>query len=107
MDRPTDDERRRLIKEYKSLVDALSRILFRADPIGIGSVVGNPHDDEYSIEAEAIARALPEAKDVDDLQRIVHAVFVQFFTEQAAGPQSAYTAITREIWATSLAIRKQ
>jgi hypothetical protein len=106
MERPTAGERRRLIKEYKSLVDAVTRLLYRADPIGIGITVGSP-DDEYGMEAAAIARAVAEANNIDDLQRLVHAVFVQFFGEESAGPESAYAAITREIWVTSLAVRKQ
>src|SRR5687767_6779190 len=103
MDRPTADERRRLIKEYKFLVDAVTRILYRADPVGIGIGTGSP-EDEYGMEAAAIARAVAEARDVDDLQRLVHAVFVRFFGEDSAGPETVYAAITREIWATSLAI---
>jgi hypothetical protein len=104
VDRPSPDERRRLIKAYKSVVDAITRLLYRADPVGIGISIGSP-EDEYSMEAAAIASAIPDAKDAAHLQRLVHAVFVQYFGEQTAGPESAYAEISNEIWAASLPLR--
>jgi hypothetical protein len=88
------------------VVDAVTRLLYRADPVGIGVSTGSPKD-EYSMEAAAIARGIPEANDAADVQRLVHAVFVEYFGEHTAGPETAYAEIARGIWAVSSALRTQ
>ncbi len=95
-DRPSDAERKHLIKEYKTLVDGVTSILFRMDPVGIA--FENPHKDEYAAEAAMIARFLPEAKDSEHLEKAVRDVFVRQFGEPIPGPTAQYSDIASEIW---------
>jgi hypothetical protein len=97
--RQADPERRkRLIGRYQNLADGIESILFRRDPIGIGSTIDNPNDDEYAPEAESIARSLPDIIDREALQFTIWQVFIRFFTEEVAGPEARYKPLADEIW---------
>ncbi len=102
--RPNEIERKRLIKEYRTLADGITSILFRMDPVGIA--VDNPHTDEYASEAAMIARFLPEAKDTEDLERAVREVFQRQFGEPVPGPTTQYREIALEIWRFTSEVRK-
>jgi hypothetical protein len=102
--RPNDAERKHLIKEYKTLVDGITSILFRMDPFGIA--FENPHRDEYASEAAMIARFLPEAKDAGHLERAVRDVFVRQFGEPLPGSTTQYRDIALEIWRFTSEVRK-
>jgi len=104
-DRPSEAERKRLIKEYRTLADGVSSILFRMDPVGIA--FDNPHRDEYATEASMIARFLPEAKDSEDLEGAVREVFRRQFGEPLLGPSSQYREIAVEIWRFASEVRKE
>jgi hypothetical protein len=86
------------------IFDELLDLLYRHDPVGLIEV-GAPKD-EYWPEVEALLPRLREARSQDHLRRIVHAVFLQQFeAEETCGPESAYEAISQEIWAKFLADR--
>src|SRR2546425_12282340 len=106
MERPTDDERKRLGTQYKALVDGITEILYHTDPVGIGAGIGNRHLDEYSIEAVSIARSIPEANDASDVQRIVHPVFEQYFGPNLGAPLSAYAEPAKRVWSLATELRK-
>src|SRR5438445_2613096 len=101
---PNEIERKRLSKEYRTLADGITSILFRMDPVGIA--VDNPHTDEYASEAAMIARFLPEAKDTEDLERAVREVFLRQFGEPLLGPITQYRDIALEIWRFTSEVRK-
>src|SRR2546423_8663427 len=103
-DRPKDAERKRLIKEYKTLVEGITSILFRLDPVGIA--FENPHRDEYADEAAMIARFLPEANDSQHLERAIRDVFVRQFGDPLPGPATQYHDIASEIWRFTAEVRK-
>ena len=102
--RPNEIERKRLIKEYRTLADGITSILFRMDPVGIA--LDNPHTDEYASEAAMIARFLPEAKDAADLERAVREVFLREFGEPLPGPLIQYRDIAVEIWRFTSEVRE-
>ena len=103
--RPSEAERKRLIREYQTLVGGISSILFRLDPVGIA--FENPHTDEYAFEAAMIARFLPDAQDPDHLERAVREVFVQQFGEPLPGKHAIqYRDIAQEIWRFTAEVRK-
>ena len=104
-DRPSETERKHLIREYQALVTGITSIFFRMDPVGIALDDQNP--DEYASEAAMIARFLPEAKDVDDLERALREVFVRQFGEPLPGPMTQYREIATEIWRFTAEVRKQ
>jgi hypothetical protein len=103
-DRPNDAERKHLVKEYKTLVDGMTSILFRLDPVGIA--FENPHRDEYASEAALIARLLPEAKDPEQFERSVRDVFLRQFGEPLPGPETQYREVAREMWRFAAEVRK-
>lgn len=94
------DERRRLKAEYGKLFDAISALLFRADPIGINF---DENLDEYDPETGTILPRLKTCKSADDVLRVVHEEFVRWFDADNAGPgthirklQSRYGSFGRD-----------
>lgn len=55
------------------------------DPIALAAI-GAPTD-EYTSEARTIVERVPEARDADDLARIVAEEFAHWFTPEIAGPR--------------------
>lgn len=79
----------------RDLVDAVSQILFRADPAGINF---ETNTDEYDAEAETIVIGLPDARHPEDVRALTHETFVQWFDAQTAGPIDRYATVASEIW---------
>jgi hypothetical protein len=77
------------------LVAAVSKALFRADPIGINF---GTNKDEYDAEAETIVIGLPSRSGPQDVQLLAHECFVQWFDAQLAGPPARYASVAEEIW---------
>jgi hypothetical protein len=90
------EERKQLKSEYGELFDALSRILYSADPIGIA--FDNPNTDEYDPEAGTILPRLKVCTSDDDVLRVVHEEFVRWFDPETAGAMRNYRKIANEIW---------
>ena len=88
------DDERALTAQYSRPAAELEALLYRHDPIGI-AFGDNP--DEYSPEARALPPRLVGTRTVDDVQDLVHAVFVRWFDEGIAGPRSRYRLIAEEI----------
>lgn len=60
--------------------------------------------EEYELEVGTIIPHLKDAKNSDDVRRIVHEEFLRWFDgEETAGPESAYNSIALEIWDTFMA----
>ena len=79
------------------LRDELAELFYRHDPVGLAEL-GAP-DDEYLPEVEGLLPRLSEATSQEHLRQIVHSVFLQKFeAEETCGPESAYEAISQEIW---------
>jgi hypothetical protein len=78
----------------RDLVDAVSQILFRADPAGINF---ETNTDEYEAEAETIVIGLPNAHRPEDVKALTHETFWQWFGPDA-GPIDRYAAVASEIW---------
>ena len=107
--RPATDEWQRTSKEIdaakarrmeatanaRQLVVAVSKVLFRADPVGLNF---ETNTDEYVAEAETIVIALPEATSPQDVQALTHGCFVEWFDPELAGPPTQYTKVAEEIW---------
>lgn len=67
----------------RDLVEAVSALLFRADPVGINF---ETNTDEYDAEAETIVIALPRLTGPNDVKALMHEPFVQWFDAQTARP---------------------
>jgi hypothetical protein len=79
----------------RELVDEVSQILYRADPVGINF---ETNTDEYDSEAETIVIALTNADGPADVKAIAHETFVQWFDAQTAGPIERYASVGSEVW---------
>lgn len=79
----------------RDLVDAVSQLLFRADPVGINF---DTNTDEYDAEAETIVIGLPRTGGPEDVKALAHEALVQWFDAQTAGPADRYAAVAAEIW---------
>ena len=88
---PDDDGKR----GDRAAFAALSRILFREDPIGIA--LGS-NLDEYEPEAFTILPRLSGCTSADDVRRVVHEEFVTWFGAATAGPPNKYDGIASRVW---------
>jgi len=88
------EERKRLSSSYKRLLNEVSAILFRHDPIGI-NFEDNP--DEYDPEAGTILPRLRRDLSVEETTAIVHEEFVRWFEAETAGSRERYSTIAAEI----------
>jgi len=82
--------------EFRALFNALSTFLFEADPIGINY---RTNTDEYDSEVETIIPRLKEAHSEDDVRRIIHEEFCQWFAPDDVGPIEKYSGIAAKVWA--------
>jgi hypothetical protein len=95
----TEGRRRRqeaLQSAYGTLYIEVSRLLREADPSRL-IAIGAP-DDEYDPEVSTILPRLREANSAEDVQRIVHEEFVQWFGAEIAGSATDYAVVSQEIW---------
>ena len=67
--RRAKEHRYALTVTQRDLVDEVSRLLFRADPVGINF---ETNTDEYDAEAETIVIALPNVHGPDDVKALEH-----------------------------------
>jgi hypothetical protein len=77
------------------LLDSVSEILFRHDPIGINF---ESNADEYDPEAGTILPRLFDCQCLKDVHQVVYEEFVRWFDESTAGPFEIYDSIAKEIW---------
>lgn len=74
----------------------LRNIVNKVDPINLIRI-GCP-DDEYDGEAHEILGLIPEAKSLEQLTELIHAVFVKWFDEEMARHIVKYQKIAEQIW---------
>lgn len=80
------------------LYDEVASILERHDPMGVVLEELDPELeplDEYDPETTAIVARLGAAASAEDVERVVHEVFRQWFDDEPAG----LDAVARDIWA--------
>ncbi len=80
---------------HGQLFDLISAALFRADPIGIAFA---ENTDEYDIETASIIVELEKCECRDDVLKVVHGVFVQYFGAKKAGAVDKYFEAAGLIW---------
>src|SRR5262245_10878085 len=90
--RPRRDELRRA---YEVDCERVNSILLAEDPVGINT---EQNRDEYEPEAGTIVPRLRRCRSVDDVRRVVHEEFVEWFDVVTAGPSEKYETIARRIW---------
>ena len=88
------EERKRLSSSYKQLLNEVSAILFRNDPIGINF---EDNTDEYDPEAGTILPRPRRDLSVEEATAIVHEEFVRWFERETTGSRERYPAIAAEI----------
>ena len=93
-------EREALKREHAILFAAISKALFRADPIGLNFDI---NADEYEPEVATIMPRLGGAREVRDVTVIVHEEFCRWFGFDRAGSQEKYAAVSTDIWKAWLA----
>jgi hypothetical protein len=87
-------ERKRLSSSYKLLLNEISAILFRHDPIGINFA---DNTDEYDPEAGTILPRLRRDLSAEEATAIIHEEFVRWFEPEITGSRERYSAIAAEI----------
>ncbi|MES2321527.1 MAG: hypothetical protein V4633_04635 [Pseudomonadota bacterium] len=90
------EKREAIRNEFHALFEALSKLLFEADPIGINF---ETNTDEYEPEVGTIIPRLKHAKSEDDVRLIVYEEFCKWFDVETAGPVEAYGGIASKVWA--------
>ena len=82
-------------RQFGTLFDEVTAILFRLDPIGINF---GHNTDEYKSEVSTILPRMESATSEQDARRIIHEEFVKWFNARTAGPQERYASAAAEIW---------
>lgn len=97
MGKGLEAEKRKVIRlEYGALFDALSKLLFEADPIGLNV---ETNTDEYEHEVGTIIPRLKHAQSENDTRQIIHEEFCRWFDVKTAGTIEAYSDIASKVWA--------
>jgi hypothetical protein len=89
------ERRARLRAEYGGVYDEVAALLFDADPIGINF---GCNTDEYEPEVDLILPRLRESRDVADVVRLVHEIFLRMFDPECAGPASRYEVVAARVF---------
>ena len=87
-------KRDKLKRIYGEIYERLNAILFQEDPIRINYEYNT---DEYEPEVDTILLQLSKTHSVEDIQRIVHKEFVEWFDDSIAGPREKYHIIAQRI----------
>lgn len=96
MSNGTTAEKRKAIQlEYGELFEALSKLLFQADPMSISC---ETNTDEYEPEVGTIIPRLKQAQSEADVRQIIHEEFCTWFGSKTAGPIENYADIASKIW---------
>lgn len=89
-----------VLREYwhlqPDLFEAILKILFQYDPIGICD-----HDtraSQYSMEVNTILPRLKKALSVEDVHKIIYEEFIYWFNATGERNANKYEAIANEIW---------
>ena len=88
--------RREYWHRQPELFEAILKILFQHDPIGICN-----HDagtSEYSAEVNTILPRLEYVKSVEDVYKIIYEEFVRWFNATGERRANKYKPIAKEIW---------
>lgn len=88
------EDRKRLSRSYKRLLNEISAIIFRHDPVAINF---EENTDEYDPEAGAILTRLRSDMSVQEATGIVHEEFIRWFSREDAGPREKYSVLAAEI----------
>jgi hypothetical protein len=88
------ERRKKLSASYQQLLNEISSILFRHDPIGINF---EDNTDEYDAEAGTILTRLRRDFSAEQTTTMAHEEFVRWFEPETAGPRERYSAVAAEI----------
>ena len=92
---PVQNRREELRGQYGAAYQKVRKMLFDADPHGIGVEAGT---DEYEVEVDTILPRLQNCESIDDARRVVHEEFVRWSDADSAGPPEKYHAVAKRIW---------
>jgi len=88
-------------KQHKTFISKDSPIYWKItsvinslNPIGL---LPSAPADEYGIEVDAIIKEMDKANDEDELAKLIHKVFVEFFDENMAGSYKRYLSSANQI----------
>ena len=100
-----DNQAKRLKRDYVALVEAVSTVIDRADPIGL--LAGGAPLDGSTPEIGTILPLLKTAEGPEEVQKIVHEEFMRWFGSDIAGPQDAYHQTGLDVWHVLEAFRRR
>jgi len=92
---PTEEERRKLKKEYGDLFERVSKIFFEEDPVGLNF---GDNADEYDTEASTILPRLRYCRSSADTRTVIHEEFCRWFDAPTAGSIEKYTRVSERVW---------
>jgi hypothetical protein len=92
---PTKEERSNLKKQYRDLLEGVSKILFEEDPVGLN--FGDNYD-EYDTEASTILPRLRHCGSADDTRNVIYEEFCRWFDVPTAGSIERYARASARIW---------
>jgi hypothetical protein len=89
---------RRSLQPDPDLVDALTAVLERHDPVGLVTQDPDIHGEEYAPEVTVIATRLPNAQSEEDARRLIHDVLTEWFDDASVGTEQDLAPLARDVW---------
>lgn len=80
---------------YKSMHARVSNLVREADSIGL--IESGAPQDEYDLEVSSILPHLRKVNSPEDVRKVIHEVFVEFFGKTAGAPER-YTSLSEDVW---------
>jgi hypothetical protein len=81
---------------HSQISELIKRAIDKADPIHLLEI-GAP-DDEYESEIREVTSRVRKCTNLEEVQTLLHEVFVKWFDERIAGPKELYRAPAEVIW---------
>jgi hypothetical protein len=94
-------ERKALKEQHGAFFARVSELMFTHDPIGINFT---DNTDEYDAEAGTVIPRLAACRNVEDVAKVLHEEFYQWFDPETAGPLSIYLPLAQDVWNHALSV---
>ena len=89
---------RRMRQPDPDLVDALTAVFERHDPLGLVTEDPDIAGEEYAPEVTVIAARLPRANSEEEARRLIHEVLTEWFDEASVGAEESLTPLAHDVW---------
>ncbi len=89
---------RRTRQPDSDLIDALTTVFERHDPMGLVTQDPDIAGEEYEPEVTVIATRLPKARSEEDARRLIHDVLTEWFDDVSVATEQDLAPLAHDVW---------